>query len=227
MIGLLLGGVMAWLALRSRTASLPQLSLREKELSAVKADLARLLEDQRALVESRARLESALESERKTSNEKIELLTKSSDRAADYPQMPSRRWRPMPSKAIILPFCKSHRKRSSAFSPRQRITRSEAESGGGSGAPVRDSLSKVDAQIQQMEKSEWLLRGTRRQSISITSQKELQSETGNLVRALRTPNVRGRWGEIQLRRVVEMFGMPPIAISPSRKQSRAREAGSS
>ena len=84
MIGLLLGGVMAWLALRSRTASLQaQLSLREKELSAVKADLARLLEDQRALVESRARLESALESERKTSNEKIELLTKSSDRAAE------------------------------------------------------------------------------------------------------------------------------------------------
>ncbi|MGC2475031.1 MAG: hypothetical protein WA485_11900, partial [Candidatus Sulfotelmatobacter sp.] len=75
---------MAWLALRSRTASLQaQLFLREKELSAVKADLTRLLEDQRSLVESRARLDSALESERKTSNEKIELLMKSSDRAAE------------------------------------------------------------------------------------------------------------------------------------------------
>ena len=76
--------MLAWLALRSRTAALQaRLSLTEKELAAVKADLARLLQDQRTLVESRARLESALESERKTSNEKIELLTKAGDRAAE------------------------------------------------------------------------------------------------------------------------------------------------
>ena len=83
-IGLLFGMVFAWLALRSRTAGLEaQLSLREKELASVKADLVRVLEDQRALVESRARLESALELERKSSNEKIELLTKSTERAAE------------------------------------------------------------------------------------------------------------------------------------------------
>lgn len=210
-IGLLLGSVMAWLALRSRTVSLQaQLSLRENELSAVKADLTRLLEDQRSLVESRARLESALESERKTSNEKIELLMKSSDRAAEDLQNAF--------KALAADALKSN---NSSFLQiaQETLKRFQTEAKGDLEAkqkavadlvaPVRESLSKVDAQIQQMEKERMDAYGGLRQQVEslITSQKELQSETGNLVRALRTPNVRGRWGEIQLRRVVEIAGM--------------------
>jgi len=210
-IGMLLGSVIAWLALRSRTASLQaQLSLREKELSAVKADLTRLLEDQRALVESRARLESALESERKTSNEKIELLMKNSERAAEDLQNAF--------KALAADALKSN---NSSFLQiaQETLKRFQTEAKGELEAkqkavadlvtPVRESLNKVDAQIQQMEKERMDAYGGLRQQVDslIASQKELQSETGNLVRALRTPNVRGRWGEIQLRRVVEIAGM--------------------
>jgi len=212
-IGLLFGGLLAWLALRSRTAALQaRLSLTQNELAGVKADLARLSEDQRDLIESRARLESALESERKSSTEKIELLEKSGDRAATDLQNAF--------KALAADALKSN---NSSFLQiaQETLKRFQSEAKGDLDArqkavadlvtPVRESLSKVDAQIQQME----IARGgaysdlkAQVQSLIVT-QKELQSETGNLVRALRTPNVRGRWGEIQLRRVVEIAGMLP------------------
>src|SRR5215467_5044844 len=79
-IGLLFGGLLAWLVLRTRAASLQaRVALQEKELAGAKADLARLLQDQRQLVESRARMEAALELERKSSAEKIELLTRAGE----------------------------------------------------------------------------------------------------------------------------------------------------
>src|SRR6202161_1516745 len=206
-IGLLFGSVIAWLALGTRTSTLnARLSLTEKELAAEKADLERLRQAHTELVAGKARAESALDSERKTNNQKIELVTPASEELRNaFKAMASEALNSNNSSFLVIAEQTLKRFQSQAQGDLDARQKAVADMV----APVRDSLNKVDAQIQQMEVARGDAYGElRAQGPSlITTQKQLQSETGNLVRALRTPNVRGRWGEIQLRRVVEIAGM--------------------
>lgn len=77
--------------------------------------------------------------------------------------------------------------------------------------PVQESLKGVNEALKDLENKRIEAYAGIRHQISdlLLSQKELKYETGQLAQALRAPSVRGRWGEIQLKRVVEIAGMLP------------------
>ena len=76
-------------------------------------------------------------------------------------------------------------------------------------APIKDTLVQVDAKLKEVEKSRADDSASMRTLLGLVgqSQQQLQLETQNLIRALRSPGVRGQWGEVQLRKVVELAGM--------------------
>jgi DNA recombination protein RmuC len=75
--------------------------------------------------------------------------------------------------------------------------------------PIHEALDKLGGQAQEMERARTAAYASLTEQVKglLTAQEGLKSETGRLVTALRRPEVRGRWGEMQLRRVVEMAGM--------------------
>src|SRR5437773_3459725 len=90
--------------------------------------------------------------------------------------------------------------------------------------PLQESLTRYEDQLHQMERARQSAYGGLDQHLH-----RLQQETGNLVKALRAPSVRGRWGEITLRRVAELSGMvahcdfveqPSVETEEDRKSTR-------
>lgn len=75
--------------------------------------------------------------------------------------------------------------------------------------PIREELAKIDAHARDLElKREGAYRALAEQVANVrTSSDQLRSETASLVTALRKPQARGQWGELQLRRAIELAGM--------------------
>ena len=75
--------------------------------------------------------------------------------------------------------------------------------------PISDSLQRVDGKLESLEKSRHQAHGQLSEHLKTVTagQDQLRRETASLVTALRAPATRGRWGELQLKRVCEMAGM--------------------
>jgi DNA recombination protein RmuC len=92
--------------------------------------------------------------------------------------------------------------------------------------PIREALAKTEAQIQAIERDRIDAFATIKSQMEIlaTGQTLLSRETRNLVTALRRPDVRGQWGEITLRRLVELSGMT-AHVDFTEQQHRATDSG--
>ncbi len=92
--------------------------------------------------------------------------------------------------------------------------------------PLHETLKRYDEQIRSIEESRHKAYGSLEEQLRTlaSTQENLQRETSNLVSALRKPQVRGRWGEMQLRRVAELSGMS-IHCDFTEQQSMDTEKG--
>lgn len=218
--GLAAGGIFAWLLVRASLKAGYE-KARAQEESAAKN--ARILELEAAL-ESRdsqisvfqaetsslcskiSELETRLEEERKVAAEKLALLNQAQEKLSDT-------FKALSAEALQM--------NNQSFLDLARITLAKFQDGAKYDLemrqtaidslvkPLKESLQKVDGKILEMENtriSAYAGLTEQVKSLALT-QAQLQSETANLVKALRAPAVRGRWGEIQLQRVVELAGM--------------------
>jgi len=207
LLGALFGSALAWLGLRLRSAGAEtRLSMTERDLAATRSEVSRQQEAIARLREQAAGLESTLQHEREASAEKLEIIDRASTELREaFQALASDALRSNNQSFLQLAKASLEKFQSEAkgdLESRQQAVENLV-------APIKDSLNKVDSQIQQMEKERSHAYGTLTEQVQslIGTQKALQAETGNLVKALRTPSVRGRWGEIQLKRVVEIAGM--------------------
>jgi DNA recombination protein RmuC len=208
-VGAAAGFVVSWLLLRPNTAVLnARLSLLQQELNGARAEAARSAQLNSQLNAGMAKLETAVALERKASEEKIALLTSMTDELQQSFQALSAEALKSNNQAFLqlanATLEKFQSQAKSDLELRQQAVETLV-------APIGESLKKVDQQIQHIEAARNRAYGdlTAQVRSLIETQEKLQSETGNLVKALRTPTVRGRWGEIQLKRVVEIAGMLP------------------
>jgi DNA recombination protein RmuC len=209
-----LGGALVWLVARQQRSVLAE-RLRaqgaeaarlEGRLSAASGEIALLREERVGLQTQTARLQTTIEKERQAAAEKLRLLDEAQARLSDT-------FKVLSSEALshnnanFLHLAKATLERFQEGARGDLERRQQAI--GELVLPLKESLQKVDDKIREIETAREVAYASLSDHLKslASTQTNLERETAKLVGALRVSSTRGRWGEIQLQRVVEMAGM--------------------
>ncbi len=182
-----------------RTLEIPKL---EQKIHDLEEENASRLRDLSELRSKEARLSATL----KAYEEKIEFLKEMEERLREtFESLSNRALRLSREdflKTATATLEKFHQKATGELEKRRQAVGELVK-------PIQDLLLKYEREILEMEKARREAYGGLKEQVQalLVTQQRLETETGNLVRALRAPHVKGRWGEITLKRVAELAGM--------------------
>jgi DNA recombination protein RmuC len=200
LVGVVIGGALGWFIAQSRSAATAERArLMEADLAATRTRLTEI----EAL---KSKIENELAAERAAAAEKITILTEAHERLkTEFKGLSADALRSNNQSFLELAretFGKLHQQSADDLGKRQQAIDSMVK-------PLKESLEKVDAKIGEIEKARATAYGQLSEQLKSlgTAQVSLQAEASKLTTALRSTTTAGTWGELQLRRVVEMSGM--------------------
>lgn len=197
----------AGLSRQSERAILEErLRMREEQLARMERELQQTCDGLRNAEAARIELQANLESERVRAAEKLELLEQARIQLSDaFKALSSDALRHNNQSFLELAKNVLEKYQEGAKGELQQRKQEIDQVL----QPVKESLERFDKKVQEVEKDRVGTYEALRAQVQALreSQSILQRGTDNLVRALSAPRVRGRWGEIQLKRVVELAGM--------------------
>ncbi|MDP2646879.1 MAG: DNA recombination protein RmuC, partial [Desulfobacterales bacterium] len=153
-----------------------------------------------------AKLETIIEKERAATGEKLALLEDVQHRLTDTYQALSASALQKNNQAFLD---LAQTSLSKYLKSAQKDLEAESQAVKNLVTPIKEALERYDFHTQEMERTREKAYGGLSEQVAslLATGQSLQKETGNLVKALRVPHVRGRWGEMTLKRVSELSGM--------------------